>query len=245
MTNKSTVAIATTALPGRAVRIVAILAVILVAPLSVSGEQKAAPERSTFAAPLPSLSALINADRERVQLYDLSGAQRDAAIKRTLASKDFRLLREQFAKEKFELDPAATTVTEAHYLGSALRITIVSVPGRGTTDDTTANVTVVTASDGTSLAVGHITNVGTTFEVHQTGYPVFYVRWWIPKHGRLIYWRYWWYDSHNHPNWFYSSYYWYYRYWWYYRNPWPYWYNWFWGWYYGYHWHYWSTWFPW
>lgn len=195
--------------------------------------------------PVASLSDLLNADRDQVQLHDLDDPEREKAVRTAVATKDFVLLREQLAREKFELDMGSAKVVEARFSRMALSIVIVSVPGRGPADDVQANVTVATASDGTSLVVGHITNLGTAFEVRQTGYPVFYVRWWIPLQGRLVYWRYWWYDSHNHPNWFYSCYYWYWRYWWYYRGPWPYWYTWFWGWYYGSHWYYWSTWFPW
>jgi hypothetical protein len=205
------------------------------------------PEEAKPGELVPSLSALINADRELVQLRDLEGAERKKAIKEATTNRDFALLREHFAKEKFEFDLAGAKAMEASYLRSPLRITIVSVPGRGTAATTSASITVATANDGTSLTLGHSTNLGTSLEVpiSPTRYPVFYIHCWVVKHGQLIPWRYWWYDSHHHPNWFYSGYYRYYRYWWYYRNHWPYWYNWFWGWYYGYHWHYWSTWFPW
>jgi hypothetical protein len=76
------------------------------------------------------------------------------------------------------------------------------------------------------------------------GMPYFYIttlRW---INGRIVYWRYWWFDSHHHPNWYYSHYYWYWRYYWWYRVDWPYWYWWGYGWYYWRYWYFWSTWFP-
>lgn len=120
MAVKGAVAIDTVSLLERAVRIVAILAILLVAPLSVVEGQETAPKYGALMDPLPTLSALINADRDLVQLRDLSGAERDAAIKRALASKDFGLLQEQLAKEKFELDATAAKVIEARYLRPAV-----------------------------------------------------------------------------------------------------------------------------
>jgi hypothetical protein len=76
------------------------------------------------------------------------------------------------------------------------------------------------------------------------GMPYFYIttlRW---INGQIVTWRYWWYDSHHHPNWYYAHYYWYWRYYWWYRVDWPYWYWWGYGWYYWRYWYYWSTWFP-
>jgi hypothetical protein len=79
------------------------------------------------------------------------------------------------------------------------------------------------------------------------GMPYFFIttlRW---VNGRIVYWRYWWFDSHHHPNWYYSHYFWYWRHWyWYYTGvDWPYWYWWAHGWYYWRYWYFWSTWFPW
>jgi hypothetical protein len=81
--------------------------------------------------------------------------------------------------------------------------------------------------------------------VWSNGMPVYYVTiwrwmgpgWWVP-------WHYWWYDSHNHPNWYYSYYnwwWWYYRWWGYTWRPW---YNWYYTWWYWRYFYYWSTWFP-
>ena len=56
---------------------------------------------------------------------------------------------------------------------------------------------------------------------------------------KVVWWRYWWYDSHLHKNWWYGGYWWW---WWYYQwsgAPWAWWYNWFWGWY---HWNWWWGW---
>jgi hypothetical protein len=81
------------------------------------------------------------------------------------------------------------------------------------------------------------------------GMPYFYIttlRWIGPTiGGRIMYWHYWWYDSHNHPNWYYAHYYWYWQYYGWYMVDWPYWYWWVHGWYYWQYWYYWSTYFPW
>ena len=58
----------------------------------------------------------------------------------------------------------------------------------------------------------------------------------------IIWYRYWWYDSHRHANWWYGCYqWWWWRYRWYGR-PWFWWYNWWWGYYYWWNWNFWSTW---
>lgn len=73
--------------------------------------------------------------------------------------------------------------------------------------------------------------------------------WWawaIPGYpGHLVWWDYWWYDSHNHPNWYWGVYWWwrsYIKY--YYGAYWVLWFPWYWHWTYWRHWNWWSTWFP-
>jgi hypothetical protein len=81
------------------------------------------------------------------------------------------------------------------------------------------------------------------------GMPYFYIttlRWVGPwPGGRIVYWNYWWFDSHHHPNWYYSHWYWYFKYYCWYDWDQPYWWWWAHGWYYWRYWYYWSTWFPW
>ncbi len=68
--------------------------------------------------------------------------------------------------------------------------------------------------------------------------------WWAWGRG-LVWWDYWWYDSHNHPNWYWGVYWWWRSYIKYYYGPyWGLWYPWYWHWVYWRHWNYWSTWFP-
>jgi hypothetical protein len=82
--------------------------------------------------------------------------------------------------------------------------------------------------------------------------PVFYFQffwwhpWWDTPYWRIAYWRYWWYDSHKAPNWFWGPY-------WYWRNYVRYyptlvvyqpWYWWWWNWYYWQGWNWWSTYWP-
>jgi len=77
------------------------------------------------------------------------------------------------------------------------------------------------------------------------GMPYFYITTlrWIGGPVPILYWHYWWFDSHNHPNWYYSHYFWYWRYYGWYLVDWPYWYWWVHGWYYWQYWYFWSTYF--
>ena len=81
--------------------------------------------------------------------------------------------------------------------------------------------------------------------------PYFYIQWywWRPwsyyPYWRCIYWKYWWYDSHKSPNWFWGPYWW----WRVYLKtdlalPWYPWYWWWWHWYYWRGWYWWSTYWP-
>jgi hypothetical protein len=77
--------------------------------------------------------------------------------------------------------------------------------------------------------------------------PFFYIQWywWRPwpwqPYWRCIYWRYWWYDSHKSPNWFWGPYWWWRIYLKNYYLPYYPWYWWWWSWYYWRGWHWWST----
>jgi hypothetical protein len=107
------------------------------------------------------------------------------------------------------------------------------------------------ADDDTTFFQAHHTNLdpGLADLPHSpimvNGMPYFYVTALRSVSGRIVYWRYWWFASHNHPNWYYACYQ---QYWLYYAGagvPWPWWHHWVYGWYYWRFWYYWSTWFPW
>jgi hypothetical protein len=114
-----------------------------------------------------------------------------------------------------------------------------------------AYLVAMVASNGTSFFQAHHTNLDPRLAevpdlaIVVNGMPYFYITTLQVVHGRIVYWHYWWYDSDNHPNWYYA----YYRYYWsYYYHAgfgWPWWYHWGYGWTYWRFWYYWSTWFPW
>lgn len=74
--------------------------------------------------------------------------------------------------------------------------------------------------------------------------PYFYVQpyWWVwAPWSRLVYWKYWWYDSHKSPNWFWGIYWWWRTYVKYYVVYWDWWWGWWWHWYYWRAWNWWSV----
>ena len=118
-----------------------------------------------------------------------------------------------------------------------------------------AYLVAMVAEDGTSLFQAHHTNLDPYLAevpdppIVYNDMPYFYITVLQIVQGRILYWNYWWFDSHHHPNWYYASY----QYFWTYRyhvDPlwpglWPGWYHWAYGWYYWRFWYYWSTYFPW
>lgn len=107
------------------------------------------------------------------------------------------------------------------------------------------------ADDGTSFYQAHHTNLDPSLAevpdpaIIVNNMPYFYITTLQVVDGRIVYWRYWWYDSHRHPNWYYSCYQHYWDYYYHGGYPWPAWYDWTYGWYYWRFWYFWSTWFPW
>jgi hypothetical protein len=114
-----------------------------------------------------------------------------------------------------------------------------------------AYLVAMVADDGTSFFQAHHTNLDPKLaEVHEppiiyNDIPYFYITTLRIVDGRIVVWRYWWFDSHHHPNWYFACYQ---HYWDYYNRTdavWPWWHQWVYGWYYWRFWYYWSTWFPW
>ena len=114
-----------------------------------------------------------------------------------------------------------------------------------------AYLVLMVADDGSGFFQAHLTNLDPALAgvyappVMVNGMPYFYITTLQVVGGRVAHWRYWWYDSHNHPDWYYACYR---HYWDYYAgsgHPWLRWYDWSYGWYYWRFWYYWSTYFPW
>jgi hypothetical protein len=114
-----------------------------------------------------------------------------------------------------------------------------------------AYLVAMVAEDGTSFFQAHKTNLDPHLAavpdpaIIVNGMPYFYITTLHVVDGRIIYWRYWWYEAGNHPNWYYAYYLHYWDYYLYGPYDWPWWYHWAYGWYYWRFWNYWSAWFPW
>lgn len=127
-------------------------------------------------------------------------------------------------------------------------------------DGTRACMLSLEMDDGTGMAMGFVTNLMPTEQIPEVdpyiiynAEPYFFIEFywyaWTPV-GRVVRWSYWWHDSHNHPNWFWGTYWWWRTYTKSYYYPYtdiPYWrpvWGWWWHWTYWKHWHWWSTYFP-
>lgn len=114
-----------------------------------------------------------------------------------------------------------------------------------------AYLVAMVASDGSTFFQAHHTNLdprlvdAPSFPITFNGMPYFYITTLQVIHGRIVYWRYWWFDSSHHPNWYYAYYQHYHDYYYHAGFVWPWWHHWTYGWTYWRFWYYWSTWFPW
>jgi hypothetical protein len=118
-------------------------------------------------------------------------------------------------------------------------------------EELSAYLVAMVADDETSFFQAHHTNLDPELAevldppILYNNIPYFYITTLRVVGGRIVYWRYWWFDSHHHPNWYFACYqhYWDYTY----RTgaDWPWWHQWVYGWYYWRFWYFWSTWFPW
>jgi hypothetical protein len=178
-----------------------------------------------------------------VQLHDLVGPEGDALIEEALdVIYGTPEILEVIETEIIEMDLAGAEAILADTPDGV--VAIVSIPAIPETEDSKANIIVAIPEDGTEpIVMGWITNIAMIDKYGRVAvYDAFLIRawWWID--GRIVWWHYWWYDSHNHPNWYYSWWYWNYRYYEYYDYRWYGWYTWFYSWFYWHDWYYWSTW---
>ncbi len=189
-----------------------------------------------------SLWELVDYWEGEVQLVDLVGTERDAAIEEALGViESAPEIGEVIDTEIVEMNLVGIEPIRAHTPDGV--ITIVPIPVIAKDEDSKAAIIVALPETGEPMVAGYITNINVIGNQGRVVvYPSFFIRswWWIG--GRIIWWNYWWYDSSNHPNWYYSWWYWHYRYYEYYGYRWYPWYTWYYSWFYWRYWWYWSTW---
>ena len=212
--------------------------------LSASAPELKAPPQSPKAGEgfVDSLWELIDYWEGEVLLEDLTGTEADAVVEEALdVIYGTPEIIEVIETEIIELDLAGAQPILADTPDGL--VAIVSIPAIPELEDGKAEIIVALPDSGPPLVMGFITNINVV-DVHGMVivHPSFIIRawWWIG--GRIVWWNYWWYDSHNHPNWYYSWWYWYYRYYEYYDYRWYGWYTWYYSWFYWRYWWYWSTW---
>ena len=193
-----------------------------------------------------SVDELIDFWSGTVHLEDLSGADRAAAIEEALDDEGMEAVSEALEQEGYDLDQE-----QAEAIGVSFddpeqpELTIVSIPSEPGPEGNKATAIVAIPESGNPLPVGYITNIAVIGgQGSPVVHPAFFIRAVCWVDGRLIWWHYWWYDSHNHPNWYYSWWYWHWGYYWEHDYLWYPWYTWFYSWFYWHYWWYWSTWWP-
>lgn len=256
----------------RVILVVAMVVVILAAMVPIGGVLagvRSSPQAATplqEGPPIPDQRALLNYPYP-VSIENVTDeGDRLIILDRLTARCEFLELASAMESKGFLFDPAAPA--------QVMRITIEGESGlptvlEGFTMSTTHTVDALSGAltiiedmsdpERLAFAQAHHTNLDPHLAevpdppITFNDMPYFYIttlRWVGPCiGGQIIYWHYWWFDSHHHPNWYYSHYFWYWQHWsWYWYPvdwPWPYWYHWVYGWYYWKYWYFWSTWFPW
>ncbi len=191
-----------------------------------------------------SLDDLIGFWEGKVRLADLTGAGRTAAIEEALRHEGTKAVSTALEEEGYTLNQEKAKVIRVNFDDPEQpEVTIVSIPSNPGPGGSKAAIVVAMPTAGEPIYMGYMTNIGV---VSGSGsvivYPSFFIRtaYWID--GRIIWWQYWWYDSYNHPNWYYSWWYWHWEYYWDHDYPWYPWYTWYYSWFYWHSWWYWSTW---
>ena len=250
--------------------VAAVLVVVMLVPLggAVAGvlpqpeSRQAAGEQNTerpalaqqHAELIPSLSGLLEYPHE-VHIVPLEGPDATIARDLILARPEVGDLMDAMAAKGFVFNPeqaevmqVATESLDPTGIPEPVVITVVTM--QTIHDELSAALTAMVDNTNQGFFQAHHTNLDPQLAqvpdppIIVNGMPYFYIttlRW---MQGRIIHWNYWWFDSHHHPNWYYSHYYWYWKYYWWYNVDWNYWYWWAHGWYYWRYWYYWSTWFP-
>jgi hypothetical protein len=204
--------------------------------------------------PIPDLSTLLDYPYD-VRITTLTGSDAAMARDMLMGRPETVELMAAMASKGFVFDPLSAEVmrieTESVYPdGTVASVEITAMTMTTIQNELSAALTAMVDSNQVGFFQAHHTNLDPQLAevpdppIIVNGMPYFYIttlRW---INGRIIPWHYWWFNSHHHPNWYYSHYYWYWRYYWWYRVDWPYWYWWGYGWYYWRYWYFWSTWFP-
>jgi hypothetical protein len=246
----------------RAVLILSTMLVVAAAvfPLSGAGAGLQSQSEPAMAAPpeqIPDMNTLLNY-RYPVEIIELGGSGRDEVILDLMARPETLALMAEMETKGFVFDPAdadamAMLVETDTGPSNLIGMTMTTVHDELMGAITAMGCSQMSCRDGFFQA--HITNLDPLLAevpdppIAFNGMPYFFIttlRWVGPTDiGRVVYWRYWWFDSHHHPNWYYSCFR---HYWDYYAlvdHVWPWWHHWAYGWYYWRFWYFWSTWFPW
>jgi hypothetical protein len=240
----------------RTLWIVLTFLVVVAAALPLRGPVAGQASQSEAAAPqqmeaIPDMSTLLNYPYP-VTIEDLLlEPERTEVLNKLMARPETVALMAEMAGKGFLFDPATADVMRiviqdgTGYVGLVEAMTMSTIA-----NELSGALTAMVAADGTGFFQAHHTNLDPSLAavpdppIIVNGMPYFYItslRW---INGQIIVWNYWWFDSHHHPNWYYSHYYWYWQYYGWRQWAWPYWYWWVHGWYYWRYWYYWSTWFP-
>jgi hypothetical protein len=250
----------------RTILIIATVLVVLAIAVPLGGAavgmrsqpEATAPEQIPWE--IPDLFTLLNYGYPTelpVQIRELEEPERSDVIALLMERPETRALAAEMEAKGFVFDPAYVLENAvAMYIevqtppGAMVQIDAMTVPLIA--HELSAALTAMQPRDQTEgFYQAHHTNLDPNLAgvpdppIIVNGMPYFYIttlRW---INGRILYWRYWWFDSHHHPNWYYAHYYWYWKYYGWYGARWHDWYWWVHGWYYWRYWYYWSTWFPW
>jgi hypothetical protein len=208
------------------------------------------------APPIASMSELLNYPYPAM-IQPLEGPERDEVLNMLMDRPETADLMMEMADKGFLFDPIDAEVMRVTIETDSEPVIVDAMTIPSVVEDVPNNVllsgalTAMLPQDGTEgFFQAHHTNLVPNLAdlpdpaLYVNGMPYFYIRSlrWI--NGQIIVWNYWWFDSHHHPNWYYSHYFWYWRYSYWYGWHWPYWYWWAHGWYYWRYWYFWSTWFP-
>lgn len=218
----------------------------------------------SVAQPAPDLLSLLSYKGYTARINELSPAASREPQTSITGHPQFQALMGELQKKGYSFSPGFTgaklMTIDLRQGNCSTKLTVGSFRSNPKPDGTMAGITVAmnTSAPDQSLFQTHITNVYALQPeempkdnptIRFNSEPWFTVQVgeapparFASQFGPVIWYRYWWYDSHRHANWWYGCYqWWWWRYSWYGR-PWYWWYNWWWGYYYWWNWNYWSTW---
>lgn len=214
--------------------------------------------------PAPDLLSLLKFQGYSAHITDLPAEAARGTQSSVTGKPQFQALLKELHKKGYTFPEgfagAEISNIELRQGGCSTKLTVGKFRSNLKPDGTMAGITV--AMDGSdperSLFLAHVTNVFALqpeeMPTNDKGITSNQERWFTVQIGEaptnryispfspIIWYRYWWYDSHRHANWWYGCYqWWWWRYHWY-GKQWFWWYNWWWGYYYWWNWNFWSTW---